>query len=144
MGEQALEETERQLEVDSAYALTCKDCSKRLRPWQSDDVWIVRYHVEDHYNIPLETSGKKASKELRKTIFRLYGDQCFGCGCSENLKIDHVYPQSRGGTAAFRNLQALCEDCNQRKGDLEPEEIEVVDDMHFFAPPSDAYEGLFW
>lgn len=37
------------------------------------------------------------------------------------MSIDHILPQSRGGTDAFANLQTMCTQCNQDKGnDLDP------------------------
>ena len=55
-----------------------------------------------------------------------------------------VSPKSKGGDAAFRNLQPLCEDCGNKKADQLPAEVTVFSDIYFGAYPSDAYEGLFW
>lgn len=38
----------------------------------------------------------------------------------EILTIDHIWPLSAGGTDADDNLQTLCLDCNQQKGDQLP------------------------
>ena len=52
----------------------------------------------------------------------LYGKQegfCPGCNNHfqyNNLTIDHILPQSRGGTHHKDNLQLLCAYCNSRKG----------------------------
>ncbi len=34
-----------------------------------------------------------------------------------NFTIDHVVPESRGGTGHIENLQLLCAACNSEKGD---------------------------
>ena len=53
----------------------------------------------------------------------LYGQQegkCAGCRTDFPFKVfevDHVIPQSRGGTDHFENLQLLCSHCNRLKGD---------------------------
>ena len=51
-----------------------------------------------------------------------YGEQegvCKGCRVLfpyRNLTIDHVVPQSRGGSDELGNLQLLCAACNSVKG----------------------------
>lgn len=42
---------------------------------------------------------------------------CQACGSSENMAIDHVRPQSAGGSDDAWNLQVLCKPCNSSKGD---------------------------
>ena len=53
---------------------------------------------------------------------RLYGEQegvCAGCDTHfpfRVMDVDHVLPQSRGGTDHPENLQLLCSGCNRSKG----------------------------
>ena len=53
---------------------------------------------------------------------RLYGEQegvCVGCDTHfpfKVMEVDHVLPQSRGGTDHSDNLQLLCSHCNRSKG----------------------------
>ena len=53
---------------------------------------------------------------------RLYGEQegvCVGCDTHfpfKVMEVDHVLPQSRGGTDHLDNLQLLCSHCNRSKG----------------------------
>ena len=62
-------------------------------------------------------SGYRQSKHV------LFGQQEELCaGCKEmfpfrNFTIDHMVPQSRGGTDHVGNLQLLCGACNSLKGD---------------------------
>lgn len=144
LGEEALARAkEAEAEHDSSI-FQCKRCGAELAPWDGDEIYIVYYHLEEHYQIPLETSGRTVSEKLTRTIFQLYDNKCFACGKSNNLHIDHVLPRALGGTAAFRHLQPLCELCGQKKGKTRPDEIEVYSDIYFGPYASDSYEGLFW
>ncbi|MEX2577543.1 MAG: HNH endonuclease [Verrucomicrobiales bacterium] len=105
---------------------------------------IFQEHMEEANGIPTEEeSRRKLSKRLRRLIENLYGRKCFGCGAAEDLHMDHIIPQSRGGTSAFRNLQPLCERCGQEKGDSMPEVIEAMSLVYFEPGPPDAGEALF-
>ena len=147
LGQTHLQQIKAILSDDPEYAYICKKCSRELRPWQEDFVYIVSYHLEDHYGIPLTTPGRVSpSKKIQKQIIALYDDRCFRCGVPGNssLHIDHIRPRANGGDAAFRNLQPLCEACGNEKGDRNATEVEVHSSMYFGPYPSDGYEGLFW
>jgi hypothetical protein len=145
LGESRVIEIRNRLAENPDYSIICKKCGAGLRPWDGDDLYVVRYHLEEDFEIPLETPGKRRpSKETKRLILALYGRRCFNCGRGGELHLDHVRPRSRGGDSAFRNLQPLCRLCGATKGDREPDEVVVIDDMHFDEPPSDGYEGLFW
>ena len=148
VGQDIIARTKDLLREDPDYYFSCKHCGKELRPWQNDEIYVVSYHLEEHYGIPLETPGKKnPSKKLKKQIFNLYDNKCFGCNKNSrrDLHIDHIHPQSKDGDCAFRNLQPLCELCgNLKKGNELPKEIKVHSTIYFQPYPSDSYEGLFW
>jgi hypothetical protein len=132
--------------ADPEFGFTCKRCGKLIRPWEGDSLFIVRYHLEEHYGIPTTTSSRQMpSERMRKLVISLYDSRCFGCGAHDHsLHIDHVMPRSRGGDAAFRNLQPLCEPCGNAKGDRLPNEVTVYSDSGFLAGRLDSFEGLFW
>ena len=64
----------------------------------------------------------EAPKNYRENKHVLYGQQegqCAACGMDFPFKIfevDHIVPQSLGGTDHIENLQLLCPHCNRLKG----------------------------
>lgn len=52
---------------------------------------------------------------------------CFWCGLpfteDDRIHVDHVWPLSRGGHHAVRNLVPACERCNRAKGSALPHEF---------------------
>ena len=62
----------------------------------------------------------------------LYGKQEGDCnGCKRhfeirNLTVDHIRPQSKGGTDHPNNLQLLCAACNSSKGKGTQEELDFT------------------
>ena len=66
-------------------------------------------------------------KDYRQNKHVLYGQQeglCGGCKLHLPFKlfeVDHVVPQSKGGTHHMDNLQLLCGSCNKIKGDKSQE-----------------------
>jgi len=53
---------------------------------------------------------------------------CQFCGTKlngHNLTIDHIIPRSRGGRATWENCVLACVKCNERKGDMTPEEAHM-------------------
>jgi 5-methylcytosine-specific restriction endonuclease McrA len=58
----------------------------------------------------------------RQNIFKRDGHSCQYCGNTRDLTLDHVHPRSRGGKTSWENLVSACKSCNNRKGDLTPEE----------------------
>lgn len=146
LGGETLEIIKDGLELDPNFAIQCKHCGSLLRPWEKDEVYVVKYHLDEHYDIPLATKGKiYPSEKIRNQIIKLYDHRCFGCNSEGmELHIEHVLPRSHGGDAAFRNMQPLCDSCGNLKGSKLPEEVVVYNDIYFGPYPSDGYEGLFW
>lgn len=46
----------------------------------------------------------------------LSGQKCSYCGSSNNLALDHIFPQKFGGQDAGDNLVYACRSCNSSKG----------------------------
>jgi hypothetical protein len=64
----------------------------------------------------------KAWKRLRLEAFKIYGNLCQCCGASPSngatLNVDHIKPRRLFPELALdlKNLQILCGDCNEGKG----------------------------
>lgn len=54
------------------------------------------------------------SKDWRRVVDRQRGE-CFYCGRSRALSMDHVIPLSRGGRHSVGNIVAACMPCNSSK-----------------------------
>lgn len=59
---------------------------------------------------------KKINGTIRVKVFERDGYQCVHCGVRKDLSLDHIHPESKGGTATIENLQTLCRSCNSKKG----------------------------
>jgi hypothetical protein len=57
------------------------------------------------------------SKELRWQVWERDNFTCRRCGTRQNLEVDHIHPERKGGKATLDNLQTLCKSCNTSKKD---------------------------
>ena len=62
----------------------------------------------------------------RQNVFKRDTFRCQYCGTGKDLTLDHVLPKSKGGATSWKNLVTACKGCNSRKGDMTPEEAEMV------------------
>ena len=61
----------------------------------------------------------------KNNIFTRDGYKCCYCGDSKSLTLDHIIPRSRGGKSTFENVVTCCKQCNQKKGDKTPQEVNM-------------------
>lgn len=62
------------------------------------------------------TSKADAVRQWRKSIKEAWNNCCAYCGQNtEQMTIDHVIPQAKGGTDELTNVLCCCEDCNRDK-----------------------------
>jgi 5-methylcytosine-specific restriction endonuclease McrA len=65
------------------------------------------------------------NRPTRSLVMKRDGYKCLYCGCIENLTLDHIMPQSRGGNNEWTNLATCCGSCNVKKGNRTPGEAEM-------------------
>jgi 5-methylcytosine-specific restriction endonuclease McrA len=74
-------------------------------------------HSPKEYLFHLQaTSSGEAKRMWRQHIKEQWNHQCAYCGSEENLTIDHIVPQCKGGMDFSKNVVCCCHSCNQSKG----------------------------
>lgn len=66
--------------------------------------------------MPMSQRQKKARKT---SLLRDYGSQCWWCQRAlpaKKLTLDHLLPQSKGGSHSLENLRLACVPCNSERG----------------------------
>jgi hypothetical protein len=61
----------------------------------------------------------KIPEGIRWDVLERDNFTCQRCGSRRYLSVDHIKPESRGGTIEMSNLQTLCKPCNSAKGNKE-------------------------
>lgn len=78
---------------------------------------MVPFHNPNEYVFNLYTTSSSEAKRLwRKHIKESWDNKCAYCGDDERLTLDHIVPQSKGGTDTTKNVVCCCRSCNQSKG----------------------------
>lgn len=67
------------------------------------------------FNLCVTSSGD-AKRIWRKDIKESWNHKCAYCESKDNLTIDHIVPQSKGGIDFTKNVICACHNCNQSKG----------------------------
>lgn len=71
----------------------------------------------------------------RKNILRRDSFRCAYCGRGDlPLTVDHVIPKAKGGADTWENLVCACTVCNNKKGDMTPEDAGLTLSIRPFVP----------
>jgi len=74
-------------------------------------------HSPKEYLFNLETTSKAEAKRMwRQSIKDQWGHKCAYCESEENITLDHIIPQCKGGLDVKTNVISCCHSCNQSKG----------------------------
>ena len=78
---------------------------------------MVPLHSPQEYLFHLHVTNSGDAKRLwRQNIKDSWENKCAYCGSEENLTIDHIIPQCKGGMDVTKNVVCCCHSCNQSKG----------------------------
>lgn len=82
---------------------------------------LVRFDTQQMQNSEISGVGYQpgilAGYEVREFLRELWGRTCAYCGAKDTkLEIEHIQPQSKGGSNRVSNLCLACVPCNQKKG----------------------------
>jgi hypothetical protein len=100
---------------------------------------MVPLHSFKDYLFNLETTSKAEAKRMwRKNIKEQWEHKCAYCESEENITLDHIIPQCKGGLDVKTNVVACCHLCNQSKGHTPWEEWYTS--QYFFS--YDKYEKI--
>jgi len=131
----------------TGYRSICIECVKILNQKPSYKAKVSRYATSKkgraaryrHYNTPKgKASSIKAyrTRRARKlgvnenytkqdefTTLQVFGDQCFRCGSTYDIEMDHFYPLIGGNALTVTNAIPLCQVCNNKKDDRDPKDF---------------------
>lgn len=75
------------------------------------------YGSHEGYLYNLHTcSSAEAKRMWKESIKNQWDNRCAYCGSTENLSLDHIVPQSKGGSNHITNVLCACTKCNGDKG----------------------------
>jgi HNH endonuclease len=88
--------------------------------WAAEAAFCERLRPLEPIVAPLATSRGYRKQpipvSLRWAVWERDEFACRYCGVRKFLSVDHIVPESKGGTLELSNLQTLCRSCNSRKG----------------------------
>ena len=99
---------------------------------------MVPLHSFKDYLFNLQATNKSDAKRLwRQNIKDAWNHECAYCKSKDDITLDHVIPQCKGGLDIKTNVIACCHSCNQSKGHV-PWEIWYYQQEFFTEAKRDA------
>lgn len=100
----------------------------RYAPITSIAMELVRFDLQKMQNPEISgveyQQGELYGYEVREYLLNKWNRKCAYCD-RENvpMEVEHIHPQSKGGSNRVSNLCLACHDCNQKKGNQSIEEF---------------------
>jgi hypothetical protein len=74
------------------------------------------YNCFEDYLYHLHTTSSSDAKRMwRQNIKDAWDNKCAYCGSEEDITLDHIIPQSKGGLDNTKNVLCCCRSCNNSK-----------------------------
>lgn len=90
---------------------TCREWEKKHLEEINSPEYLRGSILENKAN-----AKKPIPNTLRWAVWERDNFTCKHCGARQNLSVDHIIPESKGGELTMENTQTLCKSCNSRKG----------------------------
>ncbi|WP_375341418.1 RNA-guided endonuclease IscB [Lyngbya sp. CCY1209] len=95
---------------------------RRLAPIARISQELVRFDLQLMQNPEISgveyQQGELQGYEVREYLLEKWNRKCAYCGAKNvPLEVEHIQPQSKGGTNRVSNLTLACHSCNQSKSD---------------------------
>lgn len=119
---------QRQLTLDSSCGDNAMIEQLMQIGWSEDGARFLLDHADDRrirkFLFGQTEKPRRSSKlikayipqPLRWLVWERDNFTCRNCGSRRYLSIDHIIPESLGGSLIDTNLQTLCSQCNSSKG----------------------------
>ena len=73
---------------------------------------------------------REVSNAIKKAVKQRDKHQCVKCGSRNDLEVDHIVSDAKGGNSLMSNLQTLCHNCHSIKTKQEIAEAHKEMHMH--------------
>ncbi len=102
--------------LDNEWCFTLALTDTQFRAyWRRRERRLARRRRQEA-RIAAYAGKERIPADVRWAVWERDNFTCKHCGTRRYLSIDHIHPESLGGTLDLDNLQTLCTSCNSSKG----------------------------